>query len=931
GTNSTTLTAAQIGTLSATRYFRAVVTNGVCAPDESDVITVNVDPLPVIGDFSTEICDGETFIIEPVDGTDGNIVPAGTTYTWAVVVDNPDVTGDEDELNPQSEIFQTLINNTDEDQVVVYTVTPTSAEGCLGADFEVIVTVNPTPLIIDEDPLFSICITNSIVSSPFIQAVSGNITGIDQDGDPGVNGLPPGISASFNQTTKEIEFSGTATTTGIYNYTIPLEGDCTNGLTATGTIDVTPEYELTSVTSISASSVGGQATITINGDPNILTDGEYYITYTLIDDIGNEEIGVDTLTISNGKGSFKTDPLPDNDAEVYQLIIETIQKTTGGCIIDLNPDDDIDPNTDTFFSVCGATFTESGTFYVPANIYEITIQVWGAGAGGAGKNRDGSGGGGGGFSSITLPVTPGEPIGIVVGQGGTGGKTNGDAPTNGGDSYATRDSSLPDQESGSLVYAYGGTAPTTTTVGQGGIGNVENGQNGFNATSQTGGKGGDAGGGGGTGGAGGSGNGNNDGLKGGAPGGGGGGAKQNADGGDGANGFVLISYSCPDADKTDCIEIVDDGAISGTTIIEFTCDDTWYAPEGLADFTVYVGGGGGGGGGGEGSGGGGAGGLVSQTFTVSNPYGMPAGTEFELKVGDGGPGAKAINQIGENGEPSSFKGIIDGDSVKIVVPGGGGGGSVSFITGGSGASGGGGGAQPNESPGGGAFGVGGAVESYTYSGPNVTVYMGQKGGDGDFSSSQNSVAGGGGSGLYQGTIYDGAGGKGKAAGNGQGEGGRGGDGIAIGIEEYTLLYGAGGGGIGEYFNGTEKVGIGGSASGIKIGGNGNLSGPTARGENGRPKTGSGGGAGYGGGGNGGSGIIVITYYNFAILPIEYLYFEANYNPADRTGLVSWATAKEWENSHFEIERSVNGINNWEKIGEVAGAGYSMEPVEYKFL
>ena len=44
----------------------------------------------------------------------------------------------------------------------------------------------------------------------------------------------------------------------------------------------------------------------------------------------------------------------------------------------------------------------------------------------------------------------------------------------------------------------------------------------------------------------------------------------------------------------------------------------------------------------------------------------------------------------------------------------------------------------------------------------------------------------------------------------------------------------------------------------------------------------------------------------------------------------WATGKEWENSHFEVERSLNNVKNWEKIGRMEGQGYSDGPVEYKF-
>lgn len=49
---------------------------------------------------------------------------------------------------------------------------------------------------------------------------------------------------------------------------------------------------------------------------------------------------------------------------------------------------------------------------------------------------------------------------------------------------------------------------------------------------------------------------------------------------------------------------------------------------------------------------------------------------------------------------------------------------------------------------------------------------------------------------------------------------------------------------------------------------------------------------------------------------------------DRSIRLNWATAKELNNSHFEIERSLNGVKNWEKISEIDGIGWSDMPVEY---
>ena len=46
--------------------------------------------------------------------------------------------------------------------------------------------------------------------------------------------------------------------------------------------------------------------------------------------------------------------------------------------------------------------------------------------------------------------------------------------------------------------------------------------------------------------------------------------------------------------------------------------------------------------------------------------------------------------------------------------------------------------------------------------------------------------------------------------------------------------------------------------------------------------------------------------------------------------MTWATANEWENERFDIERSVNTVKDWETIGQVQGAGYSDQRVDYAY-
>ena len=108
--------------------------------------TVTISPKPTVPNQTAAICSGDRFMIAPInDPATGIIVPGGTTYTWTLI-DNPNVLGDTNEPNPQSNISQTLTNFSNQIQVVTYTVTPLSGS-CKGTPFTIDVTINPAPSI----------------------------------------------------------------------------------------------------------------------------------------------------------------------------------------------------------------------------------------------------------------------------------------------------------------------------------------------------------------------------------------------------------------------------------------------------------------------------------------------------------------------------------------------------------------------------------------------------------------------------------------------------------------------------------------------------------------------------------------------------------------------------------------------------------------
>lgn len=207
------------------------------------------------------------------------------------------------------------------------------------------------------------------------------------------------------------------------------------------------------------------------------------------------------------------------------------------------------------------THTNSGTYTVPAGVTEFTVSCWGAGGGGSdisSSNRRGGGGGGGAFASKTVAVIPNSSYTISIGHGGAGNHAGGNTTFKGNVVVAAGGSPGEDdsKNGGSGGLADASTGDDKHDGGNGANGDVTNGYSG--------------GGGGGAGstgdgndavgstagaakanngGAGGAGrNGGNDGRDGLNYGGGGSGASTNSstdrDGGVGADGYVVITYSC---------------------------------------------------------------------------------------------------------------------------------------------------------------------------------------------------------------------------------------------------------------------------------------------------------------------------------------------------------------------------------------------------
>jgi FOG: PKD repeat len=152
-TSGTSIVEATLSTYSpvttsvGTTYYYCVITlnAGGCNSLVSNTASVIVNAYPVISDTTIEVASEAPFSYTPVNGN-GNIVPAGITYTWSAPVISPSgaLTGGSAQSTPQTSISQTLKNTTTLPASATYTVTP-SANGCVGQPFKF--KVNVTPLI----------------------------------------------------------------------------------------------------------------------------------------------------------------------------------------------------------------------------------------------------------------------------------------------------------------------------------------------------------------------------------------------------------------------------------------------------------------------------------------------------------------------------------------------------------------------------------------------------------------------------------------------------------------------------------------------------------------------------------------------------------------------------------------------------------------
>ncbi len=215
------------GSSSGSATYTVTPTAGTCN-GANFTVTVTVNPAPVVGNTTDNICSGQTFNVNPTG------VPIGTTYSWSTPAYAGTVSGGTAQTG-QSAISQALAITGTSSGTATYTITPLTGT-CPGADFNLVVTVKPIP--------FSGNLTGAACNS---QAFTVNPGGMPSGttfawGIPSYAGSVSGGSAQIGQNSISQTLSISGTTSGTATYTVtPTNGGCTgNDFSVTITVNPAP-------------------------------------------------------------------------------------------------------------------------------------------------------------------------------------------------------------------------------------------------------------------------------------------------------------------------------------------------------------------------------------------------------------------------------------------------------------------------------------------------------------------------------------------------------------------------------------------------------------------------------------------------------------------------------------------------------------------
>ncbi|MES2285611.1 MAG: PKD-like domain-containing protein [Bacteroidota bacterium] len=289
------------GVIAGTATYSVVGTSGAC-PGLPTLVPITVNPKPVITatPASQTICSGLATSIALTSDV------AGSTFSWTVVQSG--VSGAT--ANSGANIAQTLTTTGVVAGTVTYTIIP-SASGCPGNPINVIITVNPTP-VVTATPMTQTFCSGGITSI----AISSNVVGTTFAWtvvQTGVFGATAGIGTTITQL---LTATGSLIGTAVYTIT-PTVGGCT-GAPINVTITVNPIPVTTAIPSSQSICTGTASSIALTSNVAGAT-----FTWTVLQN--------DVTGASNGSGASIAQTL-STSGFVPGNAVYTISTIANGCV-----------------------------------------------------------------------------------------------------------------------------------------------------------------------------------------------------------------------------------------------------------------------------------------------------------------------------------------------------------------------------------------------------------------------------------------------------------------------------------------------------------------------------------------------------------------------------------------------------------------------
>ncbi|MBX2966952.1 MAG: gliding motility-associated C-terminal domain-containing protein [Cyclobacteriaceae bacterium] len=212
-----------------------IAVGGGCVGNPPFVITVPVNPQPVANPQTKPVvCSNEAFDFDPQTQITNSVA---STFTWTATYPGG-LTGGAG--NGTGNVAETLVNVTAGQLSAVYTVTPTSVDGCTGAIFTITVPVNPEP--VGADVIKSAACSNvSFSFNPQLDITNGVAANFTWTAvyAPGLTGGATNGTGTINETLENV-------TGGVLNavYTVTPTSTATTGCPGasfTITVPVNPE------------------------------------------------------------------------------------------------------------------------------------------------------------------------------------------------------------------------------------------------------------------------------------------------------------------------------------------------------------------------------------------------------------------------------------------------------------------------------------------------------------------------------------------------------------------------------------------------------------------------------------------------------------------------------------------------------------------